>query len=372
MTAAHQMTGTPIRVENLWKRFGEFEAVKDVTFTAEAGSITALLGPSGSGKSTVLRMIAGLEEPTAGRIWMEGEEHTFKTVQERRVGFVFQHFALFRHMTVAQNVAFGLSVRKQPKTQQRARVQDLLELVQLTGFRDRYPDQLSGGQRQRVALARALAPQPKVLLLDEPFGALDARVRQELRRWLDDLHQELGVTSLLVTHDQDEALELANRIVVMHEGRVEQVGSPDEVYDEPATPFVAGFVGSSSVLHGHVVDGHVQFGDHRVPGAGHLAEGEPARAFIRPHDVRVTTSPQDGSLPASVERVVNLGWLSRVVLRLPDDQVLTAEIANDELSGIQVGSSVSVDLRRAKAFPSAESGADGGLTMEMTSTPAGS
>jgi sulfate transport system ATP-binding protein len=158
----------------------------------------------------------------------------------------------------------------------------------------------------------------------------------------------------------------------MHEGRVEQVGSPDEVYDEPATPFVAGFVGASSVLHGHVVDGHVQFGDHRVAGAGHLAEGEPARAFIRPHDVRVTTSPQDGSLPASVERVVNLGWLSRVVLRLPDDQVLTAEIANDELRGIQVGSSVSVDLRRAKAFPSAESGADGGLTMEMTSTPAGS
>ncbi|HKI28355.1 MAG TPA: sulfate ABC transporter ATP-binding protein, partial [Actinomycetota bacterium] len=242
MTGPQQLTGTPIRVEHLWKRFGEFEAVRDVTFTADAGSITALLGPSGSGKSTVLRMIAGLEEPTAGRIWIEGEEHTFKTVQERRVGFVFQHFALFRHMTVSENVAFGLSVRKQPKTQQRARVQDLLELVQLTGFRDRYPDQLSGGQRQRVALARALAPQPKVLLLDEPFGALDARVRQELRRWLDDLHRELGVTSLLVTHDQDEALELANRIVVMHEGRVEQVGSPDEVYDEPATPFVAGFV----------------------------------------------------------------------------------------------------------------------------------
>ena len=301
MTGAQQMTGTPIRVENLWKRFGEFEAVKDVTFTAEAGSITALLGPSGSGKSTVLRMIAGLEEPTAGRIWMEGEEHTFKTVQERRVGFVFQHFALFRHMTVAQNVAFGLSVRKQPKAQQRERVQDLLELVQLTGFRDRYPDQLSGGQRQRVALARALAPQPKVLLLDEPFGALDARVRQELRRWLDDLHQELGVTSLLVTHDQDEALELANRIVVMHEGRVEQVGSPDEVYDEPSTPFVAGFVGSSSVLHGHVVDGHVQFGDHRVAGAGHLAEGEPARAFIRPHDVRVDDVTA-GRIPAGIGR----------------------------------------------------------------------
>src|SRR6266540_2710974 len=280
-----------IVVQGLWKRFGSFDAVKDVGFEAEDGKITALLGPSGSGKSTVLRMIAGLERPDAGRIWVGGEEQTGKSVQERRFGFVFQHYALFRHMTVSRNVAFGLSVRKESKAVQRSRVNELLELVGLAPFASRYPDQLSGGQRQRVALARALAPQPRVLLLDEPFGALDARVRQELRRWLDDLHQELGVTSLLVTHDQAEALELANRIVVMHEGRVEQVGSPDEVYDEPATPFVAGFVGSSSVLHGHVVDGHVQFGDHRVPGAGHLAEGEPARAFIRPHDVRVKTSP---------------------------------------------------------------------------------
>ena len=227
--------GTPIRVEGLTKRFGGFEAVRDVSFTAEGGCITALLGPSGSGKSTVLRMIAGLEVPTSGRLWIDGEEHTFKTVQERRVGFVFQHFALFRHMNVGQNVAFGLAVRKEPRAQQRKRVDELLELVQLSPFRDRYPDQLSGGQRQRVALARALAPRPKVLLLDEPFGALDARVRLELRRWLDDLHRELGVTSLLVTHDQEEALELANRVVVMHEGRVEQVGSPDQIYNQPAT-----------------------------------------------------------------------------------------------------------------------------------------
>ena len=252
---------TPIKVENLTKLFGDFVAVDGVTFDAEAGSITALLGPSGSGKSTVLRMIAGLETPTDGRIWMEGEEHTNKTVQERRVGFVFQHYALFRHMTVTQNVAFGLAVRKAPKDEQRRRIDELLELVQLSPFRDRYPDQLSGGQRQRVALARALAPRPRVLLLDEPFGALDARVRQDLRRWLDDLHRELGVTSLLVTHDQDEALELANRVVVMHEGRVEQVASPSEIYNEPATAFVAGFVGSANVLHGHVVDGCVQFGD---------------------------------------------------------------------------------------------------------------
>ena len=349
--------GTPIRVENLWKRFGEFEAVKDVTFTADAGSITALLGPSGSGKSTVLRMIAGLETPSEGRIWMEGEEHTYKTVQERRIGFVFQHYALFRHMNVAQNVAFGLSVRKLPKAEQRERVAELLELVQLTGFRDRYPDQLSGGQRQRVALARALAPRPKVLLLDEPFGALDARVRQELRHWLDELHRELGVTSLLVTHDQDEALELANRIVVMHEGRVEQVGTPAEVYHEPATPFVAGFVGTANVLHGHVVGGHVQFGEHRVAGAGHLDEGAAARAFVRPHDVRLSTVDHNGgSVRATVERVATLGWLSRVQLRLGDGQVLTAELPNDELEDVALGTTVWVDLRRAKAFHSEAGG----------------
>jgi len=355
MTDNLQIPGTPIRVEDLWKRFGDFEAVKDVSFTVEAGSITALLGPSGSGKSTVLRMIAGLEEPTSGRIWMEGEEHTFKTVQERRVGFVFQHYALFRHMNVAQNVAFGLSVRKLPRAEQRSRVQELLELVQLTGFRDRYPDQLSGGQRQRVALARALAPRPKVLLLDEPFGALDARVRQELRRWLDDLHRELGVTSLLVTHDQDEALELANQVVVMHEGRVEQAGPPDEIYNAPATPFVAGFVGTANVLHGHVRDGHVQFGEHRVSGASHLAEGVEARAFVRPHDVRLSTVDRNGgSVRATVERIVTLGWLSRVHLRLPDEQVLTAELPNDELGGVELGSTVWVDLRRATAFETSE------------------
>jgi sulfate transport system ATP-binding protein len=343
--------GTPIRVESLSKRFGSFEAVREVTFTAEGGAITALLGPSGSGKSTVLRMIAGLEAPTAGRIWMEGEEHTFKAVQERRVGFVFQHYALFRHMTVAQNVGFGLSVRKVPKPDRHARVDDLLELVHLTGFRDRYPDQLSGGQRQRVALARALAPRPKVLLLDEPFGALDAKVRQDLRRWLDELHREIGVTSLLVTHDQDEALELANRIVVMNDGRVEQIGTPDEIYNEPATAFVAGFVGSSNVLQGHVVDGHVQFGEHRIAGADHLDDGVPARAFVRPHDVRISTDGRRaGSVPATIERLVTLGWLSRASLRLPDGHLVIAEVARDDLAGVVEGSLVWVDLPRARAF----------------------
>ncbi len=241
-----------IRVQGLWKRFGSFEAVRDVGFEAEDGKITALLRSSGSGKSTVLRMIAGLERPDAGRIWVGGEEQTGKSVQERRFGFVFQHYALFRHMTVSRNVAFGLSVRRESRAAQHRRVGELLELVGLTAFANRYPDQLSGGQRQRVALARALAPQPRLLLLDEPFGALDARVRQELRRWLDDLHRELGVTSLLVTHDQEEALELANEVVVMHRGRVEQIGTADEVYKRPATPFVAGFVGTANVVHGEV------------------------------------------------------------------------------------------------------------------------
>ncbi len=347
---------TPIRVENLTKHFGEFVAVQDVTFTAEAGRITALLGPSGSGKSTVLRMIAGLEVPTDGRIWMRDEETTHKSVQERRVGFVFQHYALFRHMTVAQNVAFGLSVRKTPKQEQRRRVDELLELVQLLPFRNRYPDQLSGGQRQRVALARALAPRPRVLLLDEPFGALDARVRQELRRWLDDLHRELGVTSLLVTHDQDEALELAHRVVVMHEGAVEQVGTPTEIYNEPATAFVAGFVGSANVLHGHVADGHVQFGEHRVAGAAHLDEGVAARAFVRPHDVRLSAAEgasgngETSPVEATIDRVSTLGWLSRVMLRLSDGQILVAELPSEEMADLGVGSRVQVDLRRAKAF----------------------
>jgi sulfate transport system ATP-binding protein len=339
---------TPIVVEGISKRFGGFQAVHDVTFTAPAGAITALLGPSGSGKSTVLRMIAGLEEPSAGRIFMGAEELTIKSVQERQVGFVFQHYALFRHMTVADNVAFGLRVRKEEKATRERRVGDLLDLVQLTPFADRYPDQLSGGQRQRVALARALAPQPQVLLLDEPFGALDAKVRHDLRRWLDELHRELGVTSLLVTHDQEEALELANQIVVMHEGKVEQVGSPSEIYDEPATPFVAGFVGSANVLHGRVVDGHVHLGSMRIPGAAHLDEGVPAAAFVRPHDVVVTG--EDEGVEAVIERVSSLGWLARVSLRLPGGETLVAHVPNDDLGGAGEGDSVQVDLRNPKAF----------------------
>src|SRR5436190_7852287 len=288
-------TSAGIVVEQLTKRFGSFTAVDDVSFDAEDGKITALLGPSGSGKSTVLRVIAGLERPTAGRITIAGEDQTDASVQDRRVGFVFQHYALFRHMSVRDNVAFGLSVRRVGKADQRKRVDELLELVQLGPFADRYPHHLLGGQRQRVALARALAPRPRVLLLDEPFGALDARVRQDLRHWLDRLHRELGVTSLLVTHDQEEALELANTVVVMHRGRIEQVGSPDAVYNEPKTPFVAGFVGAANVLTGSVRGGRLRFGEQSLWDATHIDDGSEAHAYIRPHDVRVSDRRNRGA-----------------------------------------------------------------------------
>jgi sulfate/thiosulfate transport system ATP-binding protein len=339
-----------IVIQDLTKRFGDFTAVDGVSFEARDGAITALLGPSGSGKSTVLRMIAGLEQPDGGRIWVDGEEHTNKTPQERRLGFVFQHYALFRHMTVRENVAFGLKVRRAPKGDQRTRVDELLELVGLAPFSERHPDQLSGGQRQRVALARALAPRPKVLLLDEPFGALDARVRQELRRWLDDLHRELGVTSLLVTHDQEEALELAQAVVVMRQGNIEQIGDSEDIYNRPATPFVAGFVGASNVVKGTVFEGHVHFGKSAVAGADHLRDGQEAQAYIRPHDVQVTRLPGAMSFPVDVERRTNMGWVSKLVLRLEDGQTLVAEIPNEELEGIRAGEPAQANLRNAKVF----------------------
>src|SRR5438067_7011469 len=286
-----------IVVEHLTKQFGSFTAVDDISFNAEDGKVTALLGPSGSGKSTVLRMIAGLERPSAGRIRIAQEDQTEASVQDRRVGFVFQHYALFRHMNVRENVSFGLSVRKAGRDETTKRVDELLELVHLAPFADRYPHHLSGGQRQRVALARALAATPKVLLLDEPFGALDARVRRDLRHWLDELHRELGVTSLLVTHDQEEALELANRVVVMHLGRIEQIGPPEEIYNQPATPFVAGFVGAANVLEGRILNGRLRFGEQILlsgDGIGDIDDGADARAYIRPHDVRVAHRNENG------------------------------------------------------------------------------
>jgi sulfate transport system ATP-binding protein len=339
-----------IDVRGLTKSFGAFRAVQDVSFSAAEGTITALLGPSGSGKSTVLRMIAGLEQPDSGSVWVSGEELTDASVQDRRLGFVFQHYALFRHMTVRRNVAFGLSVRRVDKSAQRERVDELLELVGLAPFAHRYPDQLSGGQRQRVALARALAPRPQVLLLDEPFGALDARVRQELRDWLDGLHRELGVTSLFVTHDQEEALELANEVVVMNHGKVEQVGAADQIYNQPATPFVAAFVGSSNVLRGTVWERYVHFGRSAVAGAHSIPDGREAVAYIRPHDIELTTAPGEMSFPIAVERRTDMGWMAKLHLRLEDGQPLVAQLPNEETEGVRPGQRLYANLRNPKVF----------------------
>src|SRR2546422_2423861 len=257
-----------IEVQNITKTFGTFTALRDVSFQAPTGELVALLGPSGSGKTTLLRIIAGLEAADQGAVLFHGEDATHRSACDRQVGFVFQHYALFRHMTVFENVAFGLRVR--PRTLRpsepeiRTRVSALLQLVQLDWLADRYPSQLSGGQRQRVALARALAVQPKVLLLDEPFGALDAKVRKELRRWLRRLHDELHITSIFVTHDQEEALEVADRVVLMNKGQVEQVGTPEQVYDHPATPFVYDFLGNVNLFHGRIHEGQARLGEFEI------------------------------------------------------------------------------------------------------------
>ncbi|MDH3198343.1 MAG: sulfate ABC transporter ATP-binding protein [Candidatus Krumholzibacteria bacterium] len=286
-----------IQVRNITKRFGPFTALEDVSLDIPTGELVALLGPSGCGKTTLLRIIAGLEAPDSGQILFEGEDVARQSARRRQVGFVFQHYALFRHMTVFENVAFGLTVRprrqRPPKDAIRRRVRDLLRLVQLEHFADRLPTQLSGGQRQRVALARALAIEPKVLLLDEPFGALDAKVRQELRRWLRRLHDEIHVTSVFVTHDQEEALEVADYAAVMNQGRVEQIGRPEEVYHDPATPFVYNFLGNVNVFHGPVEDGKLRIGNMRVD----LPEGQSnlrsATIYVRPHQLDIGLQPTD-------------------------------------------------------------------------------
>ena len=309
-----------IEARNITKRFGDFVALDDVSVEVEKGALTALLGPSGSGKSTLLRVIAGLEIPDAGVVCIDGRDATTLAPQRRGVGFVFQHYAAFKHMTVRKNIAFGLDIRTRPKAEVRTRVDELLELVQLTGFADRYPAQLSGGQRQRMALARALAVEPEVLLLDEPFGALDARVRKELRGWLRRLHDEVHVTTIFVTHDQEEAMDLADQIVVMSHGRVEQVGGPRDLYDNPANEFVMTFVGEVN-----------RVGDR----------------FVRPHDVEFG----DGD-DATVERIVHLGFEVRVELRLANGEELWAQVTREEAERLELveGARVRVRPRRAKVF----------------------
>jgi sulfate transport system ATP-binding protein len=349
-----------IDLRNISKSFGAFKALDDVTLTVHTGELVALLGPSGSGKTTLLRIIAGLDQadPGCGEIRFHDADVAKRHVRSRGVGFVFQHYALFRHMSVFENIAFGLRVKPRRLRPDRAfihaKVHELLKLVQLEGLAARYPHQLSGGQRQRVALARALAVEPQVLLLDEPFGALDAKVRKELRAWLRRLHDELHVTSVFVTHDQDEALEVADRVVVMHQGKIEQVGAPDDVFHHPATEFVMHFLGEVNAFHGRVNEGTVQFGElelpfpeNRQPIAGD------ARVFVRPYDVTLDTKTNGlPALEARVLRIHSAGSLVRVALLTSAGQRLTSEISQERFAtmNLQPDSRVYVRPRHIRVF----------------------
>src|SRR3954463_4483801 len=310
-----------IEALNISKRFGDFVALDDVSVEVPAGSLTALLGPSGGGKSTLLRIIAGLESPDAGQVCIEGRDMTGVAPQDRAVGFVFQHYAAFKHMTVRENVAFGLRIRKRPKPEIDRRVDELLALVQLSQFATRYPSELSGGQRQRMALARALAVEPSVLLLDEPFGALDANVREELRAWLRRLHQEMPVTTLFVTHDQEEAMEIADQIVVISHGRVEQAGSPSELYDRPANEFVMNFIGPVTELDGELV---------------------------RPHDLQILIDPAPSTEQAVVDRIVRLGFEVRGELTLGDGESVSVQMARTEAEELELREGDIVHVRATR------------------------
>ena len=344
-----------IRVSNVSKHFGDFAALDDVSLEVPEGSLGALLGPSGSGKSTLLRIIAGLERPDTGQVLIDGQDTTGVPPQERNIGFVFQHYAAFKHMTVRENVAFGLKIRKQPKPQIDARVDELLGVVGLSGYQQRYPSQLSGGQRQRMALARALAVEPKVLLLDEPFGALDAKVRKELRRWLRQLHDEIHVTSVFVTHDQEEALEISDRVVVINKGKVEQVGTPEEVYDHPATPFVASFLGSVNLFHGRVENGHLHVGDDALALASTDGSDGNAVAFVRPHEFDLVPGWEArGGLPARIVRIVSVGPSAQIELTHHDGELIEVTIGREafRLLGLSEGDQVSLRPRHIRVFPS--------------------
>lgn len=328
-----------IEVVNITKSYKNFTALKDVSLHIPEGELVALLGPSGSGKTTLLRLIAGLEHPEKGAILFNGEDNTNRDVRERKVGFVFQHYALFRHMNIFDNIAFGLTVRSRKTRPSKAdiqeRVHSLLKLVQLDGLAHRYPSQLSGGQRQRVALARALAVEPKFLLLDEPFGALDTKVRQELRRWLRHLHEKLGLTILFVTHDQEEAMELADQVVVMNEGRVEQVGTPEEIYNHPANPFVYSFLGRVNLFHGRIQNGKVKLGEAEFETQWSHGTGEGlAVGYMRPHDVEISLAPPKGQyVKAQVSHISPLGPIVRLDLkRLDTDETFEAELTRQRFS----------------------------------------
>jgi sulfate transport system ATP-binding protein len=359
-----------IRISNIEKSFGSFRALKGIDLEVNSGELVALLGPSGCGKTSLLRIIAGLESPDAGQILFYGEDATGRHVRERQVGFVFQHYALFRHMSVFENIAFGLRVRPaatRPSEEEiRAKVHKLLELVQLAWLGDRYPPQLSGGQRQRVALARALAVEPRVLLLDEPFGALDAKVRKDLRRWLRRLHDELHVTSVFVTHDQEEALEVADRVVVMNSGRIEQVGSPEEVYDNPATPFVYHFLGDVNLFHGRVDDGNAAIAaDTSIPLQDSVDNHAAAVFYARPHEIEITAC-HDGAtgIKARILDIRRFGALVRFELERLDGQgIVEAEMNREGFQqgyAFKEGDTVLIQPKRLRVFAEIDETASGG------------
>jgi sulfate transport system ATP-binding protein len=346
-----------IEVRGLRKTFGRFVVLNDVSLNVASGELVALLGPSGSGKTTLLRIIAGLEAADAGSVILEGEDATARNARDRRVGFVFQHYALFRHMSVFENVAFGLRVRPRGNRPDEAdigrRVKQLLELVQLDFMANRRPSELSGGQRQRVALARALAVEPKVLLLDEPFGALDAKVRQELRRWLRRLHDDIHLTSVFVTHDQEEALELADRVAVMNHGVIEQEGTPEEVVERPATPFVISFLGTVNIFHGRVEDGRGIFGPLAVE---YPVDGDPAprvaSAYTRPHEFDVSRTETGSGLWAVLEQVASVGGMVRLELAGAHGGPIHAELGRDQFErlAVQPGDRLYVTPRKVRVF----------------------
>jgi sulfate transport system ATP-binding protein len=348
-----------IEVKNINKRFGDFVALNDVSLNFPPGQLTALLGPSGCGKTTLLRIIAGLERPDAGQVFLDGEDASAHHVRERQVGFVFQHYALFKHMTVFENIAFGLRVKprnvRPSESEIRKKVMSLLELVQLDWLADRYPPQLSGGQRQRIALARALAVEPRVLLLDEPFGALDAKVRKELRRWLRRLHDELHVTSIFVTHDQEEALEVADQIVLMNKGKVEQIGAPNEVYNNPASPFVYGFLGNVNLFHGRVHEGVLDTGGVSFEAPEHAGvQDVKGVGFVRPHDIEIERYSTDAEgILVTLRRAHAIGPLAQLELERKDNaQLIEAVISTERynLLALKDGDTLVVRPKRLQVF----------------------
>ncbi len=342
-----------IKVQNLNKRFTDVAAVDNVSFEIESGALAALLGPSGSGKSTLLRMIAGLEIPDSGEIHITGTDATTRTARERNVGFVFQHYALFKHMTVWDNIGFGLDVRKTPQAERDARVAELIKLVSLEGLGKRFPSQLSGGQRQRVALARALAPSPSVLLLDEPFGALDAKVREELREWIVRLHDKTHVTTIFVTHDQTEALDIAKKIFVMNKGKIEQEGTPLQIFDHPASQFVAQFVGESNFIESEVTETDlVTWGPFRFTVQG-FKLGERVRIYFRPHDVYVSSVAETLQVKAKILRTRFRGAAIELVLALSDQKQIIAHVPKGVslASNFDEGREVYVGITAYQTFP---------------------